>query len=607
MTTRIEPLQPAAPKTMVASALAASHAPLLLALAVVAIVFLRQLVSGANSLTFDNDAILRMVQVRDLLGGQGWFDLHQYRMGPDGGFVMHWSRLIDAPIAGLILLSNGLGLPTSQAERLAAMLWPSVGAVVALWASMMIARRLGGIPAMAATALLATIGYFSLGLYANGAIDHHGAQVALAIALVALMTSVRPSAAHGVLAGLCAALMAGIGIETNLHVAVAAIAVSVLWLLDPDARRSFTIGFGLAVSGALLAILFGTQAHGALTTVTCDAFSIAHAVPGAVGGLGLAAVAWIGARGTVQRSLLLAIAGGVTVTSALPWSLECLRDPVADLDPVLRTMWLDGISEAMPFHRFIQNDAVTTFTFGMPTLIAFIAAIGFLARSSDVRQPVLIVAIFLGVTLAIALYQFRGITLGAYLAMPVLGAAVGRAWVAPSMKSGRAPALALMLLAMNTSWAMVGSSVDSWRRGQAGEAEYKMRTIGAAAEKLACTDSEFFETLAQLPPMSLFNTANHGAGILFHTPHRVMAGPYHRNVAGLKASILGFTSDAQAARTIIRDSGATHVLWCPDAADAMNFADIPGLAADLTAGRIPVWLAPVMTDPDGHYALYEVR
>src|SRR5690349_2023478 len=50
----------------------------------------------------DNDSLLRLVQVRDLLAGQGWFDLHQYRMGPEGGFVMHWSRLVDAPIAGII-------------------------------------------------------------------------------------------------------------------------------------------------------------------------------------------------------------------------------------------------------------------------------------------------------------------------------------------------------------------------------------------------------------------------------------------------------------------------------------------------------------------------
>ena len=50
------------------------------------------------------DDALRLVQVRDLLAGQPWFDLHQYRMTPPDGTLMHWSRLVAIPIAGMILL-----------------------------------------------------------------------------------------------------------------------------------------------------------------------------------------------------------------------------------------------------------------------------------------------------------------------------------------------------------------------------------------------------------------------------------------------------------------------------------------------------------------------
>ena len=52
----------------------------------------------------DPDDELRLQQVRDLIAGQGWFDLHQYRVdASDGGVLRHWSRLVDAPIAGLVL------------------------------------------------------------------------------------------------------------------------------------------------------------------------------------------------------------------------------------------------------------------------------------------------------------------------------------------------------------------------------------------------------------------------------------------------------------------------------------------------------------------------
>ena len=51
----------------------------------------------------DSDDAMRLVQVRDLLAGQPWYDLMQYRLGAEPGPLMQWSRLVDAPIAVLIL------------------------------------------------------------------------------------------------------------------------------------------------------------------------------------------------------------------------------------------------------------------------------------------------------------------------------------------------------------------------------------------------------------------------------------------------------------------------------------------------------------------------
>ena len=48
------------------------------------------------------DDAMRLVEVRDFLAGQGWFDLTQYRLSPPDGVPMHWSRLIDLPLAALI-------------------------------------------------------------------------------------------------------------------------------------------------------------------------------------------------------------------------------------------------------------------------------------------------------------------------------------------------------------------------------------------------------------------------------------------------------------------------------------------------------------------------
>jgi hypothetical protein len=63
----------------------------------------------------DTDDNMRMMQVRGLLHGQGWFDLRQHRMNPPFGANIHWSRLVDLPIAGLILgLRPLLGGPAAE-------------------------------------------------------------------------------------------------------------------------------------------------------------------------------------------------------------------------------------------------------------------------------------------------------------------------------------------------------------------------------------------------------------------------------------------------------------------------------------------------------------
>src|SRR5262245_45796229 len=51
----------------------------------------------------DTDDNMRMMQVRAWLEGQGWYDLRQYRLNPPDGADIHWSRLVDLPIAGLKL------------------------------------------------------------------------------------------------------------------------------------------------------------------------------------------------------------------------------------------------------------------------------------------------------------------------------------------------------------------------------------------------------------------------------------------------------------------------------------------------------------------------
>ena len=51
-----------------------------------------------DGLSVDTDDAMRMVQVRDWLAGQGWYDLRALRLDPPAGTLMHWSRVVDLPL-----------------------------------------------------------------------------------------------------------------------------------------------------------------------------------------------------------------------------------------------------------------------------------------------------------------------------------------------------------------------------------------------------------------------------------------------------------------------------------------------------------------------------
>src|SRR3546814_15622430 len=58
----------------------------------------------------DNDDAMRMEQVRDLLAEQGWWDLAQYSVNPARrGVIIHWSSIVDAPLAAGILMRQPPG------------------------------------------------------------------------------------------------------------------------------------------------------------------------------------------------------------------------------------------------------------------------------------------------------------------------------------------------------------------------------------------------------------------------------------------------------------------------------------------------------------------
>src|SRR3569623_1663828 len=194
----------------------------------------------------DTDDNMRIMQVRAWLAGQDWFDLRQYRLNPPYGANIHWSRLVDLPIAGIKLaLAPMLGRAT--AEKVAVAVAPMLPMAVAMLAIGAATRRLVARHAYALAVAILLCADSARAMWTPLRIDHHGWQLAfLAWSLAALTDDRR--ARGGVLLGLSTALALTIGLEMLPYLAAIGACAVLLWVRDGGAGRRMA-AYGASLAG----------------------------------------------------------------------------------------------------------------------------------------------------------------------------------------------------------------------------------------------------------------------------------------------------------------------------------------------------------------------
>src|SRR4029077_9642130 len=118
------------------------------------------------------------------LAGGGWFDLHEFRLDPPTGYDTHWSRLIDAGLAGLYLAFRPFVAP-DLAEQLMRAVWPLLWLLAAMAAVTALAWRIAGRNAALAALVVCAGALPAFQHFKPGRIDHHNVQIVLALAVIA--------------------------------------------------------------------------------------------------------------------------------------------------------------------------------------------------------------------------------------------------------------------------------------------------------------------------------------------------------------------------------------------------------------------------------------
>ncbi|MBN4058580.1 hypothetical protein JYT93_00940, partial [bacterium AH-315-J19] len=223
-----------------------------------------------------NDDYMRMAEIRDWLGGQSWFDLHQYRLNPVEPLNAHWSRISDVLIGGPIKVLTPI-LGPAKAELAIIIAYPSILLLIYLYLATAIARKLSdnrAVPLIAAFMLVLSFG--ALAQFGMGRIDHHGLQIVMALATCWFIITSKNNPNALIYAGILCGFGLYVGIESAPYVAAACIAVSLIWVFAEDeaARKLRVFGLALALT-TLLSLLVSTTPENWFAP-SCDALSVVY-------------------------------------------------------------------------------------------------------------------------------------------------------------------------------------------------------------------------------------------------------------------------------------------------------------------------------------------
>jgi hypothetical protein len=538
------------------------------------------------------DDFMRLLQVRDLLAGQSWWDVTQYRVDPPAGASMHWSRLVDIPLALLGLLAG---------ETAALFLVPLLYLLAALFALRSILLRLE-LPSLAVGLGLVILPLFPLLIssFTPFRIDHHTPQAVFGLASAALL--LQPGRVSATLSGLLAAAWVAISLEgLPMVVGFAGLYGLVYWLWDD--RRLAPFLTALAIAAPVLSL--ATRPLSAFALPYCDIL-----LPGHMAAFAAAALtAWLlpvlpQQQRRAGRLGALILIGVVSAPIAFFALGSCAGDPFGELDPLIRQYWHGQITEGLPIWQ--QPISVMAMLVWTPLLV--IAACwprkrAMLAAEERARVWLL----YAGLTLCACLYSLalmREAIVAQLLAVPFAAALL--AHYLPKARAVQASApriiatLACFLLATPSFVSGVLKPLDPLSP--------VAPELVVAVTPLEAQDCDFAQ-LASLPTALLFAPLDSGPEILAKTGNSVVAANYHRNQQRMAEVIAAHIGSVDAAQEIVRASRADYVVTCTSNADIAHYrsAGDGNFADAIASGEVPDWLEPVKGFSAAPLRVYRLR
>lgn len=565
-------------------------------LVIVTSLFVVSAVSGLFSAgAVDADNAMRLVEIRDYLGGQNWFDVSQARLGPTGGTAMHWSRLVDLPVLALSSLLD-VFLPSEAALHWATLIWPPISVSLLVGALVTGARFLGRRETLVFTSIIAATILFRHQNFLSGSIDHHNLQLGLLALALAFSIDPQRRAASLAIAGAALASSVAIGAEVYPFVAVICVFHALDWALAGRAAQRGVMAFGLSFATMTAVFFAASVAPANYAAVYCDALSLVTASAALLGGAGLALAAASLSNASRQWRLaglgMIGLGCGLLLTWQAP---QCLANPLDGLPSIVRTLWLEKVDEARPLFAARRNAwQEIPFMVGI-SLVAAIVSIFQIELGINRRAHILFL-LLLVLGLVLTLQQVRFYAFGHIFAILPLGAWVGGLFTAKPDGSKRGVGYILALAAsVPLVWGAPGMFLKP------------IPASNAPVTAATCASPDILSALDAQPEGLVLSVADAAPDILRYTRHRALHGHYHRNAAGIEMALRIFISTPAEAADLMRADGVDYLLACPSHGEMQMLAKAhpEGLAARLVAGDKMDFLTRVAGNDAGE-TLYAV-
>jgi hypothetical protein len=513
----------------------------------------------------DTDDGVRLVSVRELLAGASWFDTTLPRIGVPEPLASHWSRLIDLPIASLILFLTPL-VGAEQAETATRIVWPALLFFSLLLIVSREASRQTGPFGGTLAILLAATSLMAFVQFRPGRIDHHNAQVLCAVAGLLLLLRAWQEPRVGWPAGFLLGLGLSIGYEALALVGLAfgITAATALWLPRHGAG---VVRAAIALTLTMVAALFVTIPPWRWLSIHCDALALNLPVLAAGGAIGLWAGVFFG-RSRFERFLIAGM--GVVAGAGGFAALEpaCLAGPYGQVSPALRAVFLDHVRETTSILRLASDQ---------PSL--YLGTLVFLAagtavevcrwhRRRDASRGLAMAFVVLAVVLGC--WQMRLVPYASWLCvLPIARWASGL----PAMATIFAPTVriaAACLLSQGILDSVLGALISPF------EGSHPAVTVPA------CELSANVRRLDTLPTGLVVADLDLSAFIAALTRHRVVAAPYHRLEKSILANHAIMDGSPDKSVKEARVLGIDYFALC----NQPSQGDLPtGLRARLLAGE----------------------